>query len=243
MPDSSQEILVAKLKIAVAISALIATVLSATLLLPARWIIRRRSVRDRFWPAIAVSMIATLFWYFISVSPYRIPLIVDGVSPILTIFHVNKNGRQFHETSVSIYQNGRVYSFHDDRRVFQYRFPVHTGLAELPQNNSTREVAFALAEELGKVDTAAPVRLRSKDAEGWYVRTSRHLLAFSSEDGALPPSKLFTVFRDLEAVAPTTKASDERKDICFGFCYDPLAGLGIVYVNDRCAFGNGAHCK
>ena len=34
-----------------------------------------------------------------------------------------------------------------------------------------------------------------------------------------------------------------NKDVCFGFCYDPLAGLGIVYLNDRCADRNGTRCK
>jgi hypothetical protein len=243
MPDASQEILVAKLKIAVAISVLVATAMSATCLLPTHWIIRARPIRDRVWPAIAVSILGALFWYVISVSPYRIPLIVDGVTARLTILHVDKKGRQFHETGISIFQDGKVYSFHNDRKLFQYRFPVHAGSAILSQGNSTREAAFVLAGELANADTAPAVRLRSHEAEGWYVRTPRNVLAFSSEDGTLPPSKLLTVFRDRESVAPATKQSDDRKDICFGLCYDPLAGLGIVYLNDRCAFGNGAHCK
>ena len=46
-PGSSQEIWIAKLKIAVAITALATTGISATRLLPARWIIRKRPVRDR----------------------------------------------------------------------------------------------------------------------------------------------------------------------------------------------------
>ncbi len=243
MPDAPQEILFSKLKIALAISVLATTAMSATCLLPTHWIIRARPVRDRVWPAIAVSIFATLFWYVISVSPYRIPLIVDGVTARLTILHVDKKGRQFHETGISIFQDGKVYSFHNDRKLFQYRFPIHAGSAILSQGNLTREAAFVLAGELAKANTAPAVRLRSQEAEGWYVRTPRNVLAFSSEDGTLPPPKLLTVFRDLESVAPATNQTDYLKDICFGFCYDPLAGLGIVYLNDRCTFGNGAHCK
>jgi hypothetical protein len=24
------------------------------------------------------------------------------------------------------------------------------------------------------------------------------------------------------------------KDVCLGFCYDPISALGFIYANDRC---------
>lgn len=243
-PGSSQEILIAKLKIAFAITAVAATSLSATRLLPASWIVRKRPVRERLWPTLAVCISAALFWYVLSVSPYRIPLIVDAVTPRLTLLHIEKIGRQFHEKGIGVFQDGRVYSFSNDRRLFQYRFPVHAGSATLPPESTTRGAAFGLAEKLGNAHTATAVPLSSRKAEGWYVRTqSRHVFAFTTENGTPPPPELLTLFRALESAAPTTKRSGDGKDICFGFCYDPLAGLGIRYMNDRCIDQNRMHCE
>ena len=243
-PDSSRDILIAKLKIAFAITAFAAAAISATRLLPARWVMRKRLVQDRLWPALAACVLAALFWYSLSVSPYRIPLIVDAMSAKLTLLHVEKSGMQFRETGISVLEDGEVYSFHNDRRLFQYRFPVRTGSAVLSQDSATRGAALALAQELANADTAPAVPLRSKEAEGWYVRTQyRHILAFTTEDGTPAPPKLLSLFRSLESAVPATKQSGEEKDICFGFCYDPLAGLGIVYINERCTDRNGTHCK
>ena len=99
-PDSSGDILFAKLKIIFAISALAATAISATRLLPRHWIIRHRRVRDRLWPALVVSALATLGWYAFSVSPYRIPLIVDGISADSTsvLLHLGISGPVAHPT-------------------------------------------------------------------------------------------------------------------------------------------------
>jgi hypothetical protein len=243
-PDASRDILIAKLKIASAITALAATAISVTRLLPAQWIMRKRPVRDRLWPALAICFLAAFFWYAASVSPYRIPWIVDTASAKLTLLHVEKKGSQFHETGISVFEDGKVYLSHNDRRLFQYRFPVHMGSAILSQDDTTREAAFALAEELGNAETAPAAPLPSKDAEGWYVRTRyRHILAFTTENGTSPPPEFRSLFRVLESAAPAAKQAGDEKDICFGFCYDPLAGLGIVYMNDRCVDRNGTHCK
>jgi len=135
----------------------------------------------------------------------------------------------------------------NDRRLFQYRFPVHLGSAVLSPDS--REAAIALGEELWNAgETELPVPLRSKNAEGWYVRAEPHtkgqrILAFTTENGTSPPPKLTSVFHALESAVPETEPSRDGKDICFGFCYDPLAGLGIVFMNNRCHDRNGTHCK
>lgn len=244
MLDSSRDIMIAKLKIGFAISALAATTVAATRLLPAHWIMRTRPVRDRLWPAISICVLAALFWYALSVSPYRVPWIVDAASPKLTLLHVEKNGSQFHETGVSILWDGRVYVSHNDRKLFQYRFQTCGGSAVLPEENTTREAAFALAAQLAESVTAPAVRLRSTKAEGWYVRIQHtHVLAFTTEYGTQPPPQVIAVFQSLKSAVLETKYQGDEKDICFGLCYDPLAGLGIRYMNDRCAYKNGTYCK
>jgi hypothetical protein len=247
LPDTAdyfRVMLMAKLRIALAIAALAVATVSATRLLPSHWTMRKLPVRDQLWPSLAICVLAAVFWYVFSVSPYRIPWIVDAVSPKLTLLHVEKNGGQFNETGISILDDGRVYLSHNDRRLFHYRFPVRIGSTILSQDTTTRKAAFALAQELANADTAPAVPLRSENAEGWYVRTQhRHVLAFTTENGSAPPAKLISVFHSLESVIPPTKPSGDGKDICFGFCYDPLAGLGIVYMNERCTDGNGTRCK
>ncbi len=248
LPDaaaaSSQDILIAKLKIAFAITALAATAISATRLLPAQWIMRKRPIRDRVWPALAICALAALFWYALSVSPYRIPWIVDAVSPEITLLHVEKNGSQFHETSVSIFSDGLVYLSHNDRKLFRYRFPIYAGSAVLLEDNTTRAAASELGRQLGDSATAPAVRLRSKKAEGWYVRIQHtHVLAFTTEYATQPPAQVIAVFQSLASAVPGTKYQGDAKDICFGLCYDPVAGLGLQYMNDRCGYQNGTHCK
>lgn len=242
-PDSYAEILIAKMKIGFAITTLTASAISAIRLLPLTWTVRNRPIRDRLWPAVAIPVFAVVLWYTQSVTPYHIPLIVDGVPAELTLLHVEKHGNQFHETGISVSRDWQVYLFKNDRRLFQYRFPVHIGSAVL-QDDTTREAAIALAGELTNVVTMPAVPLRSKDAEGWYVRTPpRHVWAFTTENKTTPPAKLISVFRTLESSVPAAKQWGDEKDVCFGFCYDPLAGLGIAYMNDRCTEQNGTHCK
>ena len=207
LPDaalaSPQEILIAKLKIAFAIAALAATTLSVTRLLPAHWTVRKRPVQDLLWPTIAVCILAIVLWYAISVSPYRIPVIVDGVPAKLTLLHVEKNSSQFHETSISVFRDGKVYLFHNDRRLLRYRFAVQMGSAVLSEDSPTGKAVLALGEDLANGPTAAAIPLRSRNAEGWYVRTEqRRVFAFTTENGIPPSPELLGVFRELESLVP-----------------------------------------
>jgi hypothetical protein len=173
-PDSSRDILFAELKIIFAVTALAATAISATRILPNKWMIRHRPVRDRLWPTLAICIFAAVCWYAFSVSPYRIPLIVDGVSAEITLLRIEKRGNQFHETGIGVFRDGNVFLFHNDRRLFKYRFPVRLGSAGLSPDNATRQAAIALSEEFeNAADTGPPVRLHSANAEGWYVRVDQ----------------------------------------------------------------------
>jgi hypothetical protein len=55
--------------------------------------------------------------------------------------------------------------------------------------------------------------------------------------------KIVDLFHDLESIAPPEKELRTVNDVCMGFCYDPLAGLGFDNLNDLCAERNGTRCK
>jgi len=150
---------------------------------------------------------------------------------------------QFHETAMSASRDGRVYVQRNDRRLFQYRLVVRDGAGMLPEAITARVSMWAKSPQVRELRTAPAVALRNTNAEGWYVRTGYRVLAFTSEYGTTPPREIVDLFHDLESVAPTEKQLRTVNDICMGFCYDPLAGLGLENLNDRCKDQNGALCK
>jgi hypothetical protein len=246
LPDDhhfTQDILVAKLKIVFFITVLAATGISTIRLLPPVWLFRKRPIRNRTWPAIAVCFAAMLGWYGVSVSPYRIPLLVDHMWPQVVILHVGKSGTQFHETSVSLFKDGRVFLSRNDRRLFHYRFELRGGSAVLDNGSTSTTAALRMARELAHLNTGYPVPLRSREAEGWYVLLNGHsAFAFTRETRTQPPTEVVALFRELESTVHAEKTLEIAKDVCLGFCYDPLAGLGVEYMNDRCRDRNGTHC-
>lgn len=106
---------------------------------------------------------------------------------------------------------------------------------------SVRELAQSA--QLRDMRTAPAVALRNKNAEGWYVLIGRRVLAFTTEYETQPPREIVDLFHELESVAPPEKELRTVNDICMGSCYDPLAGLGLENMNDRCSERNGTRCK
>ncbi len=243
IPEFFSEVFLAKLKILLVVTVVTSTALCATRLLPASWALRKIPVRERTWPALVLCFLSVASWYAVSVTPYRTPLIVDGARPELAILHVTKEGIQFHETAISVVRDGRIYVQRNDRRLFRYRFTsrVGSGVLSLAVTANVRELARST--KLGDMITGAAVALRSKNAEGWYVRTGRQVLAFTTEYGTQPPREVVDLFHSLESVAPAETEQRTLHDICVGFCYDPLAGLGLENLNDRCLERNGTRCK
>ncbi len=242
-PYSLADIFQAKLRILFAVTVVASTACSVGRLLPASWVLRNLPLRERTWPALAVCFLVIASWYGVSVSPYRIPIIADGVASELTLLHVEKRGMQFHETAITAFRDGKLYVQRNDRRLFQYRFPVRTGIGMVPEAISTRVRALMQSPQLRDLRTAPAVALRNKNAEGWYVRTGHRVSAFTTEYGTDPPIEVVDLFNDLESVALTEKELGTEGDICMGFCYDPLAGLGLANINDRCVERNGTRCK
>jgi hypothetical protein len=242
-PEFFSEVFLAKIKILLVVTVVTSTALCAIRLLPASWALRKIPVRERTWPALAVCFLVVASWYAVSVTPYRIPLIVDGARPELAILHVTKEGIQFHETAVGAYREGRIFVQRNDRRLFRYRFPSRVGSGPLPVAVIASVHDLAQSTQLRDMRTAPAVALRNKNAEGWYVRTRYKILVFTTEYGTKPPREVVDLFHELESVAPAENEQRTLSDICLGFCYDPLAGLGLENLNDRCAERNGTRCK
>jgi hypothetical protein len=203
-------------------------------LLPSGLLLRNSPLSRRTWPAIAVAVLVLAVWLHHSAMPWMLPDIVDAISPELSILHVEKRALQFHETSVRFMRNGSFRVSHYDRRLFQYRFQSRSTGGSLPQIILGRANDLAHSTTLRKLRTAPPIALRSWNAEGWYVALrDSPLLAFTSEYGTTPPQQVRDILEEIEKL-PGGKRSIAIEDVCLGFCYDPVAGLGFWYSNQRC---------
>ncbi|MFZ0978848.1 MAG: hypothetical protein WAN23_05530 [Candidatus Acidiferrales bacterium] len=244
-PERSM-VFLAELRILTTTLVLFAVFRAALSFLPARWSFRGRPISERVWPAAAVAVLALAAWFGWAVRPYRLPVIVDrGPIPTLRILHVEKRGLQFHETFASTSRDARFWISRDDRRLFQYQFQKDTREGVMPPGVEQDVTALVQSPQLQNVHAPPPKALRSWNAEGWYALTaSSGISTFTTENNTQPPSDLVRVFRELEALKSGATEQDETRDVCLGFCYDPLAGLGLSAANDRCHYSpTGIKCR
>ena len=232
--------------------ALLALALSTAVvrLLPSRWHLGRSSFRDHTWPALVASFVVLASWFSQSVMPYRIPGAVDYSDwPILQILHVEKHGLQFHETCVKVW--GRPYrpvsvSFsEDDRRLFQYRFQLTNASGKPPEALVERVRAFIKSPDRGERKSDAVKPIRTWNADGWYLNAEGSgLRVYGTANGTAPPQELVELFQQLNNVPRVEESGSELKDVCLGFCYDPLSAMGLLYSNHRCFNdGHGVACR
>jgi len=218
---------------------LLATLVWACIrLLPPDWRFRNRPLRQRTWPAVAISFAFTGYWFLSSVFPYRQPIIVDAVPAELSILNVKRDGLTFHETRVTIYRDSRYYVFSTDRRLFHYSF-VESAYEGLLTDDLRRNLSVVLSlPELKETPDKSPHAIRSLHGEGWYTEMgSFRVAAFSNENGIRPPQELIMLFQALVGTRATGLNSIYAvRDVCLGFCYDPKAGLGYRAENQRCGY-------
>ncbi len=244
------DVLHAKLTILAVSAIVLATTTAACRLLPSRWQFRNSRVSGRTWPAFAASFLFLALWFSRSVMPYRIPGAVDGgIGPILRILHIEKHGLQFHETSISVVRDARFIESENNRRLFQYRFGDKYGSGVLPQVLMQR-VQDAIRSPGFGMSASTPIKpLRAWNADAWYVDVpGSGIYSANTEDGTAPSPEIVVLFHDLQATPLTweakSDAKDDVKDVCLGFCYDPLSGLGFLYANHRCFnSGQGFNCR
>ena len=195
------------------------------------------TLRRQMWPAGPVAILVLSAWFYHSASPWFIPVAVDRWPIDLTILHVEKRGLQFHETAVSLrtYRANRFQVDHNDRRLFQYSFMSQGTRGVLPDILLESANELAHSTKIVNLRTAPPVSLRSWNAEGWYVSvTGTPLLAFTSEYSTNPPQEIKEIFEQIQKLPGSAPFSFLTQDVCLGFCYDPTAGLGLRYANNRC---------
>jgi hypothetical protein len=85
--------------------------------------------------------------------------------------------------------------------------------------------------QLWALHTQPAKELRAWNAEGWYVTLKdSHLLAFISEYHTAPPREVTELFQEIKNL-PGQPRPFAIRDVCLGFCYDPIAALGFWYSN------------
>ena len=226
----------AQLKISVVAISLVTFIWAVTRLLPTVWRVRNRPINQRTWPAIFIAALCVAYWFVASVFPYRQPMIVDAVSPELSILHVTKQRATFHETRIAVYRDARYYLAKTDRKLFHYSFSETIYEGVLPDGllENLRNLKSDL--ELEPTEKTSPKALRRWQAEGWYAEKDNYTIsAFTTENQVPPPQELVKFFKEVESVPLIGNgATYEVRDVCLGFCYDPKAGLGYRAENERC---------
>ncbi|MGH9736088.1 MAG: hypothetical protein ACRD8A_16035 [Candidatus Acidiferrales bacterium] len=229
----------------------VAITTAALRMIPARWHFRNRPICERTWPAFVASLIFLGIWFSQSVMPYRIPVTVDGGNwPILQILHVQKHGLQFHETCVSVGGFRRhplsLYVSQNDRRLFEYRFQNwHARGQQLPVGLDEQVRALLHPPDGARTSWDRVTPLRTWNADAWYVNGEGiGLKIYGTNKGGVPPSEVVDLFNELTKIPRSPGGHSEVRDVCLGFCYDPLSDLGYVFVNQRCHFlGKSFVCR
>jgi hypothetical protein len=193
-------------------------------LMPRTWRFGKTAVRDRTWPAFAITLLFSFGWYLRGVVPYRTPIIYDHIPPILSVLHVEKHGLQFHETKIGFYRDSAFYVAHDDHRLFQYSFRTAGGWGVLTKDYSQ------LLNQLAESPPTLPGPVVSHyspphawNADSWFIvyygRTSHRPLR--TEGAAMPPKKVIDLFYGAQKLPREQEWQGTARDVCFGFCYSP----------------------
>jgi len=220
---------------------------AAIRLLPTAWKLRGLPLCERTWPSFGAAFIFIALWFSQSVMPYRIAGAVDYARwPILQILHIEKRGLQFHETCISVwgYRNDpeSITFSGNDRRLFQYRFQQNEASGELPEPLKNRISSLILSSQASTRTSDEVQPLRKWNVDGWYFTGQGiGLKAYTTENGVTPPQEIVDLFHDIDKLPRLRESASNRRDVCLGFCYDPLSGLGLLNANHRCRYDSSRH--
>ena len=239
-------------KLTIVATALVILALATALLrmIPASWKLRTIPLRERLWPSFAVTFVFLAVWFVRSVVPYRIPGAVDYSSyPMFQILHVEKQGLRFHESLIKVSGfrmiPSQLYFSWDDRRLLEYRFDNFGAWGGLTETMAHRIQAILESKQILGSDWDMAKPLRDWNEDGWYVNGDGiGLKVYLGREGTAPPEEITQLFNDLEKIPRMSVTQREMRDVCLGFCYDPIAGLGYLYANHRCRYvGRKVVCK
>jgi hypothetical protein len=229
LPGGDGLLVFTRLKIPAAAFVLTATLWSAMRLLPAAMAFRGVPLSQRTWLAAVLSAVLLAFWFSTSVTPYRVPIIIDAHPPECRILHINKSGPQFRETLFSVFRDHRFLVARVDRRLFQYRFDGRFVAGTMPETTQARIRAVMQSLQQPRGRGQAIQMLPAREGESWYVDAGHgRPLAFTAEY-ATPPSGLVGVLHEIERLPTVEEGSWPLRDVCLGFCYDAAA----YYIHDQ----------
>lgn len=185
----------ARLSILSVVLVSISTMLSLLRLCPDNWTLRNRPVRSRTWPAFALSIFVVAAWFAHSVTPYRVPTEHGGVTPEISVIHIEKRGLHLTETRVSVMRDGRLYLSDDIRKPLRYEsegemFEGHLSSWDKSQHilDFVRSVEFKALKGSSKRELP-----RNWNSDTWYVYGERvPFVAFSSASNTAPPRNSLT---------------------------------------------------
>ena len=132
---------------------------------------------------------------------------------------------------MEVSRDSRTLVSHSSRRLFQYRFEHLAHRVTLGEKSPAAldraRVLMGSPELWGKPAPLATAP-RSWNSEGWYVsRRESPGLAFTTENGLKPPLVVTSLFYEIEALPSSAPIRQGIRDVCLGFCYDPVGGLGL----------------
>jgi hypothetical protein len=212
----------------------LAIAVSSVRLLPANWSARGTPLCRRTWPSFALITLMLAAWFAHSTLPYRVPAYDHPANFEFRILHIQKRGLRLHQVAVCGYRDGRAWVMRHDRQLFQYQFEERGAIVILRDATLERARAFFHSPELSKSGATPAKPLWSWNAEGWYVvLKDAQLLAFTTEYRTAPPDEVTALFNEVEALSPWAEWPLHVRDVCLGFCYDPVAALGFSVLQQR----------
>jgi hypothetical protein len=213
-----------KLMIIAIVFLLFVTTCSIIRFSPATWSIRNLPVRDRTWPAFAVSLALVVVWFITAVVPYRAPLFHHHATEQSYVFllHVEKQGLNYHETRVGF--SPRQFDFeaaYDNRSLFHYEFDEVLSRGRLPQDLSASLTELFESPEIKGLRSVSRTSL-SWNSDRWYLfsYTERGPVLRGVEKTEIP-KPLLDWFYETQTLPTYATVNFVVRDVCFGFCYDP----------------------
>jgi hypothetical protein len=164
-----------KLKILSAGLIVLGIVCASIRLFPDRWSLRGVPLCRRTWPAFVVGLFVLVGWFVYSVMPYSVPGFDHPAGAELRILRVQKHGLRFHESTMVVSRNGRVWVLRGERRLFQYRFVLRVAMTALEAPAYQRALVLVQSPELWKLRTPRPRALRSWNAEAGTLYSRTHV--------------------------------------------------------------------
>jgi len=201
-----------------------ATAFSALRLTPRAWRIGKLSLRDSAWPGFAVTFLFVVTWYLRAVTPYQIPIYdIHQNPPDVSVLHVEKQGLQFHETSLAFYRDGTFYLAQNNRRLFQYSFQTRLARGVLTEDciRLLNGLANSPPEFKGSV-VSSYVPPKTWNSDRWFVSIKGSPgRKPTNVDASVVPKEVLTLFYEAQKLPQEWAQQKTARDVCLGFCYDP----------------------